>query len=100
MYAFSSCVLRTMGCINFTHKLYSYVSYTITRLLDLCKCKQIVTIRLLQIMYAKDVDQRSSAFVRSLAMGRDFQRRTKVLRSALINDFVLLLFSVTAHVIL
>ena len=33
----------------------------------------------LQILYAKDVDQRSATFERSLAMGQDYKRRTKVL---------------------
>lgn len=31
-----------------------------------------------QILYARDIDQRSSTFEKSLAMGLAFQRRTKV----------------------
>ena len=33
----------------------------------------------LQILYAKDIDQRSTTFEKSLAMGKEYQRRTKVL---------------------
>ncbi|XP_033630470.1 COP9 signalosome complex subunit 1-like isoform X2 [Asterias rubens] len=41
-----------------------------------------------KILYARDVDQRSSTFEKSLAMGRAFQRRTKalILRSAMLKN--------------
>lgn len=40
---------------------------------------------LLQILYAKDVDQRSSTFEKSISIGKEYQRRTKMLllRSAI-----------------
>ncbi|KAK2182658.1 hypothetical protein NP493_342g02030 [Ridgeia piscesae] len=41
-----------------------------------------------KILYAKDVDQRSATYAKSLAMGEDFQRRTKalILRSAMLKN--------------
>ncbi|XP_014681339.1 PREDICTED: COP9 signalosome complex subunit 1-like isoform X1 [Priapulus caudatus] len=41
-----------------------------------------------KILYAKDTDQRSTTFERSLAMGKAYQRRTKalVLRSAMLKN--------------
>ncbi|KAL5018991.1 hypothetical protein ScPMuIL_004713 [Solemya velum] len=41
-----------------------------------------------KILYAKDIDQRSTTFEKSLAMGRDYQRRTKalILRSAMLKN--------------
>ncbi|PVD38769.1 hypothetical protein C0Q70_01392 [Pomacea canaliculata] len=41
-----------------------------------------------KILYAKDTDQRSSTFERALAIGREYQRRTKalVLRSAVLKN--------------
>ncbi|XP_072167674.1 COP9 signalosome complex subunit 1-like [Diadema setosum] len=41
-----------------------------------------------KILYARDVDQRSSTFEKSLAMGKAFQRRTKalILRSAMLKN--------------
>ncbi|XP_048847870.1 COP9 signalosome complex subunit 1 isoform X1 [Brienomyrus brachyistius] len=41
-----------------------------------------------KILYARDVDQRSSTFDRSLQMGRDFQRRAKatILRAAVLRN--------------
>ncbi|XP_074647226.1 COP9 signalosome complex subunit 1-like isoform X2 [Tubulanus polymorphus] len=41
-----------------------------------------------KILFAKDIDQRSSTFERSFAMGKDYQRRTKalILRSAMLRN--------------
>ncbi|KAK7484674.1 hypothetical protein BaRGS_00024082 [Batillaria attramentaria] len=41
-----------------------------------------------KILYAKDIDQRSSTFEKALAIGREYQRRTKalVLRSAVLKN--------------
>jgi len=43
---------------------------------------------MLQILYAKDTDQRSTTFEKSLEMGREYQRRTKalILRSAVLKN--------------
>ncbi|CAG2241230.1 COPS1 [Mytilus edulis] len=43
-----------------------------------------------KILYAKDTDQRSSTFEKSLAMGKEYQRRTKalILRSAILKNQV------------
>lgn len=42
----------------------------------------------LQILYARDVDQRSTTFEKSLQMGKEFQRRTKamILRAAVLRN--------------
>ena len=32
-----------------------------------------------QILYAKDVDQRSTTFEKAILMGKEYQRRTKVI---------------------
>lgn len=41
-----------------------------------------------QILYARDVDQRSTTFEKSLQMGKEFQRRTKamILRAAVLRN--------------
>ncbi|KAK7111350.1 COP9 signalosome complex subunit 1-like isoform X3 [Littorina saxatilis] len=41
-----------------------------------------------KILYAKDIDQRSSTFEKSLTVGRDYQRRTKalILRAAVLKN--------------
>ncbi|XP_067143763.1 COP9 signalosome complex subunit 1 isoform X2 [Centruroides vittatus] len=41
-----------------------------------------------KILYAKDIDQRSTTFERSLAMGKEYQRRTTalILRSAMLKN--------------
>lgn len=41
-----------------------------------------------KILYAKDIDQRSTTFDRSLTVGREYQRRTKalILRSAMLKN--------------
>lgn len=41
-----------------------------------------------KILYAKDIDQRSTTFERSFAMGKEYQRRTKalILRSAMLKN--------------
>ncbi|XP_076459503.1 COP9 signalosome complex subunit 1-like [Babylonia areolata] len=41
-----------------------------------------------KILYAKDIDQRSSTFEKSLAVGRDYQRRTQalILRAAVLKN--------------
>jgi COP9 signalosome complex subunit 1 len=41
-----------------------------------------------KILYAKDIDQRSTTFEKSLTMGKDYQRRTKalILRSAMLKN--------------
>ena len=43
---------------------------------------------LAQILYAKDADQRSQTFEKSLAMGEEYQRRTTqlILRSAMLKN--------------
>ena len=43
---------------------------------------------LFQILYAKDIDQRSSTFEKALAVGQDYQRRTKalLLRAAVLKN--------------
>lgn len=43
---------------------------------------------LLQILYARDVDQRSTTFEKSLLMGKEFQRRAKamILRAAVLRN--------------
>lgn len=42
----------------------------------------------LQILYARDVDQRSTTFEKSLLMGKEFQRRAKamILRAAVLRN--------------
>lgn len=42
----------------------------------------------LQILYARDVDQRSTTFEKSLQMGKEFQRRAKamILRAAVLRN--------------
>lgn len=42
----------------------------------------------LQILYARDVDQRSTTFEKSLHMGKEFQRRAKamILRAAVLRN--------------
>ncbi|XP_026480669.1 COP9 signalosome complex subunit 1-like isoform X2 [Ctenocephalides felis] len=51
-----------------------------------------------KILYAKDADQRSATFERSLAMGREYQRRTKmlILRAAMIKNQIHVKVSSTA----
>ncbi|CAE1154959.1 GPS1 [Acanthosepion pharaonis] len=46
-----------------------------------------------KILYAKDIDQRSSTFEKSIAMGQEYERRTKamILRSALIKYHLLVM---------
>lgn len=41
-----------------------------------------------QILYARDVDQRSTTFEKSLLMGKEFQRRAKamILRAAVLRN--------------
>ncbi len=41
-----------------------------------------------QILYAKDIDQRSTTFEKSVVIGREYQRRTKalILRSAMLKN--------------
>lgn len=41
-----------------------------------------------QILYARDVDQRSTTFEKSLHMGKEFQRRAKamILRAAVLRN--------------
>lgn len=41
-----------------------------------------------QILYARDVDQRSTTFEKSLLMGKEFQRRAKamMLRAAVLRN--------------
>ncbi|XP_022089317.1 COP9 signalosome complex subunit 1-like isoform X2 [Acanthaster planci] len=48
-----------------------------------------------KILYARDVDQRSSTFEKSLAMGLAFQRRTKalILRSAMLKNNIIVKFA-------
>ncbi len=43
-----------------------------------------------QILYAKDADQRSSTFERSIMMGQEYQRRTRmlILRSAMLKNHI------------
>ena len=43
---------------------------------------------LLQILYAKDTDQRSTTFEKSFTMGHEYQRRTKalILRAAVLKN--------------
>lgn len=43
---------------------------------------------LVQILYARDVDQRSTTFEKSLLMGKEFQRRAKamILRAAVLRN--------------
>lgn len=43
-----------------------------------------------QILYARDVDQRSTTFEKSLLMGKEFQRRAKamILRAAVLRNQV------------
>ena len=60
----------------------------------------------LQILYAKDADQRSTTFEKSLAMGREYQRRTRmvILRAAMLKNQIIVkvpspFFSLTIHVI-
>lgn len=45
-------------------------------------------IQLLQILYAKDVDQRSTTFEKSMSVGKDYQRRTRmlILRAAMLKQ--------------
>lgn len=42
----------------------------------------------MQILYARDVDQRSTTFEKSLLMGKEFQRRAKamILRAAVLRN--------------
>lgn len=51
-----------------------------------------------QILYAKDTDQRSSTFEKSFAMGKEYQRRTKVSPGSichLMSDFFSFQFSLS-----
>lgn len=45
-------------------------------------------IQLFQILYAKDVDQRSTTFEKSMSVGKDYQRRTRmlILRAAMLKQ--------------
>jgi len=47
-------------------------------------------IQLLQILYAKDVDQRSTTFEKSMSVGKDYQRRTRmlILRAAMLKQHI------------
>lgn len=42
---------------------------------------------LFQILYAKDVDQRSTTFEKSISVGKEYQRRTRmlILRAAILK---------------
>ena len=54
-------------------------------ILQLCNC---MWCDVLQILYAKDTDQRSTTFEKSFTMGQEYQRRTKalILRAAVLKN--------------
>lgn len=51
---------------------------------------EIICLLFLQILYAKDADQRSTTFERSIMMGQEYQRRTRmlILRSAMLKNHI------------
>lgn len=53
-----------------------------------CRLRPLTTALCPQILYARDVDQRSTTFEKSLHMGKEFQRRAKamILRAAVLRN--------------
>ena len=51
-------------------------------------CYTLALPRMLQILFAKEADERSQTFEKSLTMGFEYERRTKalILRSAMLKN--------------
>ena len=57
---------------------------------------------LLQILYAKDTDQRSTTFEKSFTMGQEYQRRTKalILRAAVLKNQINVKVCYTVYILI
>lgn len=69
-----------------SHSKVMHTSLTMPVFRFLRKSPQVLICR--QILYARDVDQRSTTFEKSLHMGKEFQRRAKamILRAAVLRN--------------
>lgn len=69
-----------------SHSKVMHTSLTMPVFQFLRKSPQVLICR--QILYARDVDQRSTTFEKSLHMGKEFQRRAKamILRAAVLRN--------------
>lgn len=57
----------------------------------------------LQILYAKDMDQRSTTFEKSLAVGKEYQRQTRmlILRAAMLRHQIhVKVYTTNSHILL
>lgn len=81
------CFKEGCSAASMTLQLYSTVQEGLSAMEPCCSsCMQCLS--WLQILYARDVDQRSTTFEKSLLMGKEFQRRAKamILRAAVLRN--------------